>query len=448
LEFDGAEAGSHPATWSQREFWETITRLRPHGHYQIPWWVPVPPGHTVTSVIRVLVGVVRTHEALRTTLRREGGQLHQVIHGAGSIPIRTVEAAPGTNPVEADPALKEYLWAEPDVVTALPLRIVVVTWQGAPTGLICQCSHMMVDGYSGDLLAELTAVALGAPDGACPTPDPATFGPSQLARWEQGPNGVQTSTRSLERWRQVLAVTPSQVFPSAGPKGTAPLWRGSLSSDLVPAAESKYARRTGVNSGALFLAAAALVLADVTGTHRATFRVPSSNRYDRRLHRFVGAVSQHAVVSVGVNAPTFDGLVRTVAADLLLAHTRARYDGDALPALVAEAGGPDLTLLFNDVRPVYSRGDHAGPGTPLSQLLQRPHHPEVSWELLHEYNADITLYLRLSLTEGRTVMDVAADVSCLSRPDIERFLLATEQLLVRAAPADLALPARAFTAWS
>jgi hypothetical protein len=68
---------------------------------------------------------------------------------------------------------------------------------------------------------------------------------------------------------------------------------------------------------------------------------------------------------------------------------------------------------------------------------------EVSWELLHASNRDLTFYVRVTDAGGGPCIDLAADVSCLPREEIIRFLHATERLLVRAGCGDFPLKAAA-----
>ncbi|MBQ1026047.1 condensation domain-containing protein [Micromonospora sp. C95] len=443
VRFSGATGGTFPATWSQREFWHTINKKQPSGYYQIPWAVPIPPGCRLDRIEQILASFAIKYEALRTTLRRDpDGELRQIVHSEGVIPTWSASLPPDRAAITASGPLKEFLESEPAVDREFPWKIVVLTWNGSPHHLVCVCSHMVLDGQSGALLAAEMREALTADVEAGDTSagDP-VWQPSDLARWETAAGGRKVSQRALDHWRSVLAGAPASPFPSAARKGASPLWRGLLRSTAVEAAEQAVIGRTGLSSSSLFLSAAASLLWLVTGSSCFLFRVPTNNRVSRDLQGYVGALQQHALVKVDVRCDTFDELMRSVAGNLLRAQSRARYDGDGLYGMLEElsstrAGQPDLTLLFNDLRPTYQRPQ--GRPLPTDSGADRDA-PEVTWELLHTTNPDITLYVRLADARGVLSLDVAADESCMPKPEIEGFVQAMESLLTHAAHSNFPL---------
>lgn len=223
------------------------------------------------------------------------------------------------------------------------------------------------------------------------------------------------------------------------------MWRGIFSSPQLRAAETILVARTRLASSSIFLTAGTLVLSRMAGAHGALFRIVTSNRTDEHLHDYVGALSQHSVVNIGLSFDTFDEMARAVHQRLLRAYTRARYDADALRGVIDEVGAErgaevDLSCLFNDMRPKRSAAAVGGdrPAVGLAVPATRSA-DEVSWELAHTSNADLTFYLRVSDIAGSPTIDLAADESCLSKDDVARFLLMMERLLVRAAYDDLPL---------
>jgi hypothetical protein len=443
IEFDRAPGGTFPATWGQREFWNIINRNRPSGFYQMPWIVRIPTGCDLDRLRRCLTGLVSRHQALRTLLRRDGnGELWQLVQEEGIIPVWAMELHAYEFPAEAPAPFSDFLWGEPPVDRDFPLKIIILTWNGVPHHVACACSHMVVDGESVNLLAAELKAMLSADDGTTRDQDPVTRQPADQAREEATGGSVRTSARSLAYFRKVFAEAPPGPFPAAAPKGDSPMWRGLLKSEAVKAAEDALVQRTGLASGPIFLAAAACVLGDFTGRSGTLFRVPTSNRFSPELEHYVGALSQHAAFIVRADCGTFYEMAHAVARGMLRAHARAQYNADDLYRMADEFQTQrpvplDLSLLFNDFRPRHARVRRPTPvPAPVITGMQPG---EVSWELLHTSNRDLTFYVRVTDAGGGPCIDLAADVSCLSKEEITAFLLAMERLLLRAGCDDFPL---------
>jgi hypothetical protein len=443
IEFNKALGGTFPATWGQREFWNIINRHRPSGFYQMPWIVRIPKGCDVDRLRRCLTSLVSRHQALRTLLRRDGnGELWQFVHEEGTIPVWATELHAHDFPPEAPSPFSDFLWAEPPVDREFPLKIIVLTWNGVPHHVVCACSHMVVDGESVNLLAAELKAMLSGDDGASWSQDSVTRQPADQAREEATGARVQTSARSLAYFRKVFAEAPPGPFPAAPAKGNSPMWRGLLRSEAVKVAEDALVQRTGLASGPIFLAAAACVLSDFSRVRGALFRVPTSNRFSPELEHYVGALSQHAAVIVHSDRGTFYEMSHAVARGMLRAHARAQYNADDLYRMADEIQTQrpvplDLSLLFNDFRPRHARARKPAPVP--APVITGMRQGEVSWELLHTSNSDLSFYVRVTDAGSGPCIDLAADVSCLPREEIIRFLLATERLLARAGCGDFPL---------
>jgi hypothetical protein len=362
------------------------------------------------------------------------------------IPVWATEMHAYEFPAEAPSSFTDFLWAEPLVDREFPLKIIVLTWNGVPHHVVCACSHMVVDGESVNLLAAELKALLSAGDGVIGDQDSVGRQPADQALEEATDAGARASARSLMHFRKVFAEAPPGPFPAAAPKGDSPMWRGLLRSEAVKAAENALMRRTGLASGPIFLAAAACVLGDLTGMRSLLFRIPTSNRFIPELEYYVGALSQHAAIIVHTDRGTFYEMSHAVARGMLRAHARAQYNADDLYRMAdefqAQRPAPlDLSLLFNDFRPRHAR-TRKPPLVP-APVITGMQPGEVSWELLHASNRDLTFYVRVTDAGGGPCIDLAADVSCLPREEIIRFLHATERLLVRAGCGDFPLKAAA-----
>jgi Condensation domain len=444
--FAGVEGGTFPATWSQREFWRTISKHRPGGFYQL-WLTPhLPEPWPLTAVLDLLRVLITRHQALRTTMREDdSGKLWQVIAGEGSLPVRIVDLPDGADIEQSTSGVQEEFWAaEPDLRQSFPLKIAVVMSGGMARSVVLVCSHVVLDGGSVRVLQnELdTLIANGSahPERFLP---PVSFAPADQARAESLPSSLRTSEKSLAYWRSVLTESGSGPF-SQTEAGRAPLWMGSLKSWALSMAETTLMRDAELPSSAIFMSATCCVLGRITGAPRMTFRLPAANRISVTHREFIGALSQHGIITVEL-APetTFYELTRRLGRKLLLAYSRTRYDPDELWPVIREVESArgallDLTYLFNDMRfsdmrlPAPAQHEHDA-----SQSGASP----VAWELLHTANSDIKVHVRIRLSpaDGATVLDLAADESCLTKPQIEDALRAIEALVTTAASADFPL---------
>jgi hypothetical protein len=444
--FAGAEGGIFPATWSQREFWRTISKHRPGGFYQIWLTFDLPEPWPLAEVLDLLRFLITRHQALRTKMSEDdSGKLWQVIAGEGSLPVRIAGLPGGVDIEQFTSDVREEFWAaEPDLCRDFPLKLAVVTSGGMARSVVLVCSHVVLDGGSAQVLEnEVDTLISKRPAHQERVLPPVSFAPKDQAREESRPGSQRTSDKSVAYWRSVLTESGPGVF-SLTEAGRAPLWMGSLTSWALGKAETALMRDAGLASSAIFMSATCCVLGLITGQPRMTFRLPAANRISVAHREFVGALSQHGIITVElVPGITFYELTRMLGRKLLLAYSRTRYNPDDLWPVISEVesarGAPlDLTYLFNDMRfnDIRVQAD-AQPERLASQSGPSP----IAWELLHSANSDIKVHVRIRLSpaDGATVLDLAADQSCLTKPEIEDTLRAIETLIATAARADFPL---------
>jgi hypothetical protein len=446
LAFSGAGGGTLPATWSQREFWWTISQHRPGGFYQIWLTFRLLEPWPLDAVLDLLRFLITRHQALRTKVSEDGsGRLWQVVAGQGSLPVRIEDLPSGADIDQFTTGVREEFWAaEPDLRRDFPLKLAVVMTGGVVRSVVLVCSHVVLDGGSVQVLENEVNTLIS---GRCAQPGmvlpPVRFAPEDQVGEESRPGSLRTSEKSLAYWRSVLIESGPGLF-SQTEAGHAPLWMGSLTSRALGVAEAALMRDAKLGSSAVFMSATCCVLGLITGKSCMTFRLPAANRISVTSRNFVGALSQHGIITVEiVPEATFYELTRLLGRKLVLAYSRTRYDPGDLRQVIMEVesarGAPlDLTYLFNDMHftDIRSRA-HGQPERYASQ--SRP--SAISWELLHSANSDIKLHVRIRLSpaDGAVILDLAADESCLTKPEIERALRAIETLITAAARADFPL---------
>lgn len=445
LAFAGANGGTFPATWSQRELWWTINHHKPGGFYQIWQTFDLPESWPLDAVIDLLRFLVIRHQALRSKVRLDDeGRLWQVIADSGSLSVQVEDVPYRTNIAEFTTRLrKEYLAVEPDLQEEFPLKLAIVTSNGQPRSALLVCSLVVLDSGSLRILEnEVNTLIARKLDQKEKVLRPVTHRPEDQAREESLESASRISQKSLAYWRSILMDSPPGLF-SEVEAGHAPLWIGSLKSRPLGEAESTLVREAGLTPSALYLGAMCCVLASVTGKSRMTFRLPAGNRLGVTHRDFVGAVAQHAVMNIELIPVSFYELIRLLGRRLSLAYRRTRYDPDDLRQVIREVAAIrgadlDLTYLFNDLRPETRKQAQKRRRVGSSSLA-----PEsaISWDLLHATNSDIKIHARIgvSAADGDPVLDLAVDESCMTRPEIERSLHAIETLIVNAARHDFPL---------
>jgi Condensation domain len=446
LVFAGAAGGTFPATWSQREFWWTINQHRPGGFYQIWLTFRLPEPWPVDEVFDLLRFLIRRHQALRTKVSEDDcGRLWQVVADMGSLPVRIENLPNGADIDQFTTGVREEFWAaEPDLRRDFPLKLAIVMSAGMARSIVLVCSHVVLDGASMQVLENelntLVSKRSTRPEMVLP---PVSFAPEDQAGEESRPGSLRTSEKSLAYWRSVLMESGPGLCSQAE-AGHAPLWMGSLTSRALGVAEAALMRDAKLGSSAIFMSATCCVLGLITGKSRMTFRLPAANRISITSRDFVGALSQHGIITAEL-APeaTFYELTRLLGRKLVLAYSRTRYDPGDLRQVIKEVetarGAPlDLTYLFNDMHFTGIRPQaHGQP-----ERYENSSGPSaIAWELLHSANSDIKLHVRIRLSpaDGATILDLAADESCLTKPEIERALRAIETLITTAARADFPL---------
>jgi amino acid adenylation domain-containing protein len=155
-----------PLSYAQERLW-FIDAATGGGHtYNVPmllrWTEPVD----VPALTAALTAVVERHEVLRTTYALRADGPVQVVHPAGTVPVK-VCPAPGDGDALRAEAVRRG--SEPfDLTTEPPLRCVV--WQGdTDATVLLTVHHIAVDGWSlGPLFTDLAAAYAAARAGRAP----------------------------------------------------------------------------------------------------------------------------------------------------------------------------------------------------------------------------------------------------------------------------------------
>ncbi|MFF1488653.1 amino acid adenylation domain-containing protein [Streptomyces sp. NPDC058319] len=361
------DAVASPLGDMQRELWRT-RQISPEPGVTTEAFVLGVDGAVSTDAIRTaLDAVVLRHEALRTVVRESGGGPVAHVLPAAPVPFTEHEAAHRTaQETEAllDAAARQVF--APDDTPLL--RATLVRTAPDRARLVLAVDHLAFDGWSGGLLLEELAAALGGR----PVPEPAVQ-LGDVARWEEQ---VHTLFSAADRafWRDELhGSLPPWDLARRARAGT-PAHRGARLVRPLPsgtaAAVRDLAASSGVSEFAVHLAALHVLMGHWTGRHDLLVNVPVARRPVPELDRVVGPLLFVSPVRVR-RAPGES--FRTVAARAALARNRALAHTALPAAALAEAAvaaglpvrpGAPLTPVSLSMRPAEAPVEAvAGPVT-------------------------------------------------------------------------------------
>src|SRR5262245_28877125 len=223
LTIGGLRFARGPLTLGQRMVVEILDQRTACGIDRV---VPVPVGVNVNTVATAVSTLVSRHETLRTRL--PAGSQEQVVDGAGTVAIRVCDSVE-----EA----RDELTAQPfDIVAEWWIRAAVVCSKDRPRSVVLCLSHLAVDAWAADLVAEDLSALLGGAEP--PAPDPQ---PLEQAAAESTSESRRQQVGALAYVRDLLLTAPPETSAAAtDPDG----WRlGVLRSCTVDPAAGAVAKR-------------------------------------------------------------------------------------------------------------------------------------------------------------------------------------------------------------
>lgn len=286
-----------PASFPQQRLW-FLERLDPG-----------TPAHTLTvahrlrgplnvaALQRAFSEIVRRHEALRTTLAKEGGGLIQVVHPASPVPLPVADLG-GLEPAQREAELRrraESEAAQPfDLGLGPLLRVSLLRSASEEHLLLVSVHHAIFDGWSFNVLMAELAVFYEKLAGGHPSPLPEpTLQYSDFAVWQRQRLQGEALDRLLAYWGERLAGPPPVLtLPADRPRRTDRDRRGAsrllaISPDLCGDLKS-FSVREGVTLFTTLLTAFQILLYRYTGEEDVTVGSPVANRNRAELAGMIG----------------------------------------------------------------------------------------------------------------------------------------------------------------
>jgi hypothetical protein len=214
-----------------------------------------------------------------------------------------------------------------------------------------------------------------------------------------------------------------------------------LSSVASAMAVRRVAARTRTSRSSIVLAAICAVVARRANYQELVFPLLSSNRFERGLVNYVGALSQGSIATVEIAGRSFDELAGHTWTRVLEASRHARYDAArraAMDKLIEHERGLRCNYdpLFNSLVPESWSGLTAGVGFQPGEIDVALARTELRWRPMPVNGTP--LRFSLNQVDGCLRLDVwSGDTGLVPRAELESVLLAVERLLVAAAHGDV-----------
>ncbi|MEV7008139.1 condensation domain-containing protein [Streptosporangium sp. NPDC051022] len=425
VRYGGERTGSGPVTVGQANMIRCVLSDPPeHMNYRVV--LDLQPGTTLTDIAAAAGTLLSRHESLRTTFR-DG---IQYVAAEGELSVEVHEGGGS-----ADVADEVASWLQAvrfDLAAEISVRMAVIVSDGVPERLVFVTTHSTVDaGGLAVLRSELNDLLLGKPLAAVTAPQPL-----DVAESERTPASVRRAEAALRYWETQLWRIPRSTLTVAvdGDDNDWLLPRLRVRSTAAARALGRIAARTGASRSAAVLAAFAALAGVRAGQPEVVALAISANRFRPELREYVGPLAQDALVPVGVDEPTFDGVLRRTRAASLAAYQNSRFDSDALIQIMERVHRERgvffaRDIVFNDMS-IPGLGRRTGGRT-----------AEEGPDIRSHWLPDATLPTRTSLwvhlLEGEVDFTLWADPRCLPRADAQAVGEGIMRLLVEAGDRDV-----------
>jgi hypothetical protein len=443
VEFTGERAREGPLTLAQLNIYKWLSVIPDDVYAILCAELPVPAMVSVSDVAEAVAGLIARHESLRTTFVRSEPP-RQRVAGAGVQLLEVCSSGEGQWAAQDRPAVGEALvrWLRESPDPERPVRIAVAIAPGTGDRVIaCAAafSHIVVDHDAIEVLRRDFAALLGDP--ARRQAGRPGHQPLDQAELEATPAERRRAEAALAHLREQERRMPRCLYalPGARPSGESLVVE--LSSVAAAMAVRQVAARTRTSRSSIVLAAICAVVARRAGYEELVLPVVSSNRFERHLVDYVGALAQNTVATVEIAGKSFDELAGHTWTRVAEASRHARYDPvkrDAIDELIEHERGLYLNRrqVFNNLVPESWSGLTAGIRFQPEEIGIALARTELRWRPAPANGNPIQF--SLTRIDDCLRLDLwTADAGLVPRTELESVLLAVERLLTAAAHGDL-----------
>jgi hypothetical protein len=444
VEFTGKRGDEGPLTLGQLNMYMWLSGSPDHFYALLCAELPVPAAVSVDDVAEAAAVLIARHESLRTSYL-PGEQPRQRVAASGVQLLEVCSLGEGQWEPRDRPAVAEALvrWLRESSDPALrPVRIAVAIDPGAGDRVIACAAgftHLAMDQGAIEILRRDFAGLLGQPA-------PRHVGPPGHQPLDQ----AELEATAAERRRADAALAyvqgqswrlPRCLYALPGARASGESLALELSSVAAAMAVRRVAARTRTSRSAVALTAICAVVGRRANYPELVLPLSSSNRFERHLVNYVGALAQGSIATVEIAGRSFDELARHTWTRVLEASRHARYDGarrDALDELISRDRGLlfNYDPMFNSLVPESWSGLTAGVGIAPEEIDVALARTELRWHPMPVNGTPIRF--TLNQVDGCLRLDGwSGDAGLLPRAELESLLLAIERLLVAAARGDV-----------
>ncbi|HEX3131501.1 MAG TPA: amino acid adenylation domain-containing protein, partial [Thermoanaerobaculia bacterium] len=352
------EDGPAPLSFSQERLW-FLDQLTPGlSAYHIARAFRLRGPLDVDALTRAAAGVVRRHEALRTSFTSVDGQPAQVIHPLEPPAVPFLEI---NSEAEADRLLREETRKPFDLAAGPLLRLTLLKLGPDEHRLLLTMHHIVSDGWSmGIFFRELSALYRGE-EGFSELP----IQYADYAVWQrEWLSGVRLAAL-LAHWKEELAGAPALLeLPADRPRPAVQSWRGSqVEIELPPATAAglrEQARRSGATLFMTLLAGLGALCARYTGSDDVVLGSPVAGRNHSETEGLIGLFVNNLVLRLRWQGdPAFSEIVGRARRATLTAHAHQDLPFEKLVAELAPERSLGHTPFFQVVLSTQSRAAEA-----------------------------------------------------------------------------------------
>ncbi|MEA2827783.1 MAG: hypothetical protein QOG43_2222, partial [Actinomycetota bacterium] len=340
-----------PASFAQQRMW-FLANLEPTSpRYNVTLVRrlrgPVDPGRLASA----LGELVARHESLRTTFADDGGGLTQVVGRPGPVPFEVADARS-----EADPAAAALgrVTAEArrclDLSAGPLLRAGLVRVGDDEWVLWLGSHHIVIDGWSIDVLLRDLAELYGAAGGGQAAPTAAGLQYADYSAWQREAL-AEGRLEDLAYWRRNLAGAPAVLqLPTDRPRPAIESHRGAKHAHVLPPeladALKSLARDRGATLFMTLLAGFVALLQRYSGQDDVVVGTPTSGRTRAELDGIIGLFVNTLVLRTDASGdPSFAELVDRARLSAMGAYAHAELPFEQL----VDELRPDRDLSRNPV---------------------------------------------------------------------------------------------------
>ena len=333
-------ANTAPLSFAQQRLWFLDQMTPGSAVYNAPSALRLEGALDEPALERALAGVVRRHEALRTTFASGPEGPVQVIAPARPPTLHRIDLS-GLPAGLRGAALDAVAGAEAalpfDLAAGPLLRTTLVRSAAGDGALLLTAHHIVTDGWSADVLLQELVALYGTAATGRPAPLPElAVQYADFALWQRRWLAGARREALLAWWRERLAGAPTGLeLPTDRPRPAAQTFRGrrreALLEPALAAALGDLARRAEGSLFMLLLAAFTALLARLTGQDDLLVGSPAASRDRPELEPLIGFFVNTLVLRADLaGEPTFRGLLARMRDTALAAYAHQELPFDTL----------------------------------------------------------------------------------------------------------------------